>query len=124
MRSTALRNTKKFAGYYGCDRNTLAELALLGALYEIPEYLFFHRLYPDALGIAMNSGKTLDELLLLDPGTDWRNRSTSLKIYSTYFDSVTRLVTSPSERIRCYQQLLKIILQKVVRRVGRFAQKT
>jgi glycosyltransferase involved in cell wall biosynthesis len=118
MRSSALRSTKVYAGYYGCDRNTLFELALLGKLQEIPEYLFFHRLYPGALGIAMNSGKTVDELLVLDPGTDWRYRSTAKTIYRNYYTSVSHLVASPSERIRCYQKLTGLILQKAVKRVS------
>ena len=123
MRSSALRNTRVFVGYYSCDRNTLFELALLGALYEIPEYLFYHRLYQEALGIAMNSGKTIEELMILDPGTDWRYRSTFLTVYRNYFSSVARLVTSPSERIRCYQQLTELVLQKTIQRASRFVGK-
>ena len=119
MRSTALRSTKVYVGYYGCDRNTLFELSLLGKLQEIPEYLFFHRLYPGALGIAMNSGKTVDELLDLDPGTDWRYRSTFKTIYRNYFASISHLVAPPSERIRCYQHLTRLIFQKAIRRVNR-----
>ena len=69
IRSVAFGNTQAYIGYYGCDRNTLAELSLLGEIYEIPEYLFFHRLHPKALGAAKNSGRSLQELLLLDPGT-------------------------------------------------------
>jgi glycosyltransferase involved in cell wall biosynthesis len=118
MRSDALRRTKVYAGYYGCDRNTLFELSLLGKLQEIPEYLFFHRLYPGALGIAMNSGKTVDELLVLDPGTDWRYRSTFKTIYRNYFASISHLIDSPSERVRCYQKLTGLMLQKAVRRVS------
>jgi glycosyltransferase involved in cell wall biosynthesis len=77
MRAKALRDTKVFAGYYGCDRNTLAELALLGKIYEIPEHLFFHRIYPEALGAAVYSGRSLQELFFIDPGTDWNTQSIS-----------------------------------------------
>lgn len=118
MRSSALRNTKTFVGYNACDRNTLFELALLGVLYEIPEYLFYHRLYQEALGVAMNSGKTLDELFILDPGMNWRYRSTFLTVYGNYFASIARLITSPSERFRCYRQLIKLIFQKTMKRAG------
>jgi hypothetical protein len=119
MRSSALRSTKVYAGYYGCDRNTLFELCLLGKMQEIPEYLFFHRLYPGALGIAMNSGKSVDELLALDPGTDWRYRTTAKTIYRNYFASISHLVASPSEQLRCYQKLSGLILQKAVKRISR-----
>jgi glycosyltransferase involved in cell wall biosynthesis len=119
MRSNALKRTKVFTGYYGCDRNTLAELALLGALYELPDYLFFHRLYPEALGAVMNSGRSLDELNTLDPGTDWRYRNTFLTIYRNYFVSVARLVSAPAERVRCYRSLGQVITRKAMRRCSR-----
>jgi hypothetical protein len=119
MRSSALKRTKVFQGYYGCDRNTLAELTLLGALYEIPEYLFHHRLYENALGIAMGSGKSIEELNILDPGTDWRYRDTFKTIYTTYYKSVSRLIDSPVDRFLCYQALTSLILQKAVKRIGR-----
>lgn len=119
MRSSALRSTKVYVGYYGCDRNTLFELSLLGKIQEIPEYLFFHRLYPGALGIAMNSGKSVDELLVLDPGTDWKYRSTAKTIYRNYYASISHLIASPAERIRCYGKLTGLILQKAVRRISR-----
>jgi hypothetical protein len=119
MRSSALRSTKVYAGYYGCDRNTLFELGLLGKMQEIPEYLFFHRLYPGALGIAMNSGKSVDELLVVDPGTDWKYRATAKTIYRNYYSSISNLVPSPVERIRCYGKLTGLILQKAVKRIGR-----
>jgi hypothetical protein len=119
MRADALRSTKVYAGYYGCDRNTLFELALLGKLHEIPEYLFFHRLYPGALGIAMGSGKSVDELMVLDPGTDWRYRSTYKTIYRNYYASISHLVTPSSERMRCYQKLTGLILQKALKRLKR-----
>jgi glycosyltransferase involved in cell wall biosynthesis len=123
MRSSALKATKVFAGYYGCDRNTLFELSLLGKLVELPEELFYHRLYDQALGIAMNSGKSLEELLILDPGTDWQYRSTSPTIYRNYFSSIGRLISSPSEQIRCYQQLARVVFEKGIKRIRRLGRK-
>ena len=119
MRSKTLAATKRFSGYYGCDRNTLIELCLMGKIQEVPEYLFFHRLYANALGVAMNSGKSKDELLLLDPGMDWQNRSYNRIIYSTYFASVSRIVQSPTEQIKCFGELGRIIVQKGFKRIAR-----
>lgn len=119
MRSKTLRATKVFTGYYGCDRNTLIELCLMGKIQEVPEHLFFHRLYEDALGVAMNSGKSLNDLVLLDPGMDWQNRNYARIIYSNYFASVSRIVQSPTERIKCYGQLSRIIAQKGFTRINR-----
>jgi glycosyltransferase involved in cell wall biosynthesis len=118
MRSKTLAATRVFSGYYGCDRNTLIELCLMGKIQEVPEYLFFHRLYDDALGAAMNSGKSVDELLLLDPGMDWQNHSYTRITYFTYFSSVSRIVKSPIEQVKCYWQLGRIIFQKGFKRIA------
>jgi hypothetical protein len=67
----------------------------------------------------MNSGKSLTELLLLDPGTDWQHQSTALNIYRNYFASVARLVSVPRERLRCYLQLMRLLIEKTVKRLGR-----
>lgn len=111
MRSAALRKTKVFTGYFGCDRNTLAELALLGKLREIQEYLFLHRFYPDALGAALASGKTTEELLMLDPGTNWLRGPTTGTIFHAYFASVRRLVRSRADRIMCYMVLFRLLAE-------------
>lgn len=120
MRAQALRDTKVFVGYYGCDRNTLAELALIGKIFEIPEYLFFHRIYPDALGAAVYSGRSLQELFFLDPGTDWNERFAALKVFGNYFRSVAQSPISFSEKIKSTIQLQRILLGKILGRVRRF----
>ena len=120
MRAKALRDTKVFAGYYGCDRNTLAELALLGKIHEIPEYLFFHRIYPEALGAAVYSGRSVQELFFLDPGTDWNERFAALKVFGNYFGSVNNSSIPFGEKLKSYLQLKRIILGKVAGRVRRF----
>lgn len=119
MRTEALRRTKVFVGYYGCDRNTLAELALLGKLREVPQYMFLHRIYPDALGAATAYGKTVDELLMIDPGTDWHRRSTNSTIFLNYFRSVRSLVRARSDRFRCYGSLCGLLIEQLLRTLGR-----
>jgi hypothetical protein len=123
MRAKALHDTKVFAGYYGCDRNTLAELALLGKIHEIPEYLFFHRIYPEALGAAVYSGRSLQELFFLDPGTDWNERFAALKVFGNYFRSVNQASIGFDEKLKSYFQLQRIILSKFFWRVRRFMKK-
>jgi glycosyltransferase involved in cell wall biosynthesis len=123
MRTRVLRDTKVFAGYSSCDRNTLAELALLGRLYEIPEYLFFHRIYPEALGAAVYSGRSVQELFLLDPGTDWNERFSALKVYRNYFSSVAQAAIPAGEKLKSYVYISRIILDKLAGRVRRFVRK-
>jgi hypothetical protein len=119
MRAGTLRKTRVFSGYYSCDRNTLAELALSGKLCEFPEYLFFHRIYPEALGGAIYSGRTLQELNELDPGTDWKSRSSALKVFSNYFGSIALASISPGEKFNSWLGVLRVIIAKLAGRVRR-----
>lgn len=45
IRSDILGKTRLFLNYADSDRTLLAELALYGRLYELPEVMFFHRLH-------------------------------------------------------------------------------
>lgn len=119
VRANAFRRARPYTGYYGCDRNTLAELSLLGKVWEIPEYLFYHRLHPQALGAALHSGRSLQELLLLDPGTNWRSRFSAMQRFWNYFVAVTRTPLSATERVLCYLQLLRLIADKGAQRMKR-----
>lgn len=119
MRSSAFGKTKVYTGYYGCDRNSLAELSLLGQIYEVPEYLFYHRLHPKALGAAMGSGRTLKELIALDPGINWHTRFPTLSRFWNYFGSVARISLGPGEQVLCYAQLVRLIIDKTASRIRR-----
>ena len=48
FRTESLVKTKLMGNYIGADRNLLAEIGLIGKIYEIPEYLFFRRDHPEA----------------------------------------------------------------------------
>lgn len=43
MRTDVLRRTTLLSDYAGCDRVLLAQIALMGRFYEVPEVLFLHR---------------------------------------------------------------------------------
>ena len=98
------------------DRNTLAELSLMGQICEVPEYLFYHRLYPEAWGAAINSGMSLQKLLLYDPTIQWGSRFSVPKRFYNYFAAVSRAPLSRFERLMCYLQLLRLIADKSIRR--------
>lgn len=119
VRASAFAKTQVYVGYYGCDRNTLAELALLGQIYEIPEYLFYHRLHPRALGAARHSERTLQELVSLDPGTNWRMRFPTVLRFRNYFAAVANAPLPFSERMRCHGQLLRLLVEKSIHRSRR-----
>jgi len=116
MRAEALRKAHVYMGYPGWDRNTLAELSLMGRICELPEYLFYHRLYPEAWGAAINSGMSIQKLLLYDPTINWSARITFSKRFYNYFAAVSRVPLGRFERMLCYLQLLRLIADKSARR--------
>ena len=119
VRASAFGKADVYVGYYGCDRNTLAELALMGQIYEIPDYLFFHRFHAKALGAARRSGRTLQELLAWDPGTNWRLRFPTLHRFWNYLAAISKTPLPPSERLLCYVQLVRLVVEKSLHRIGR-----
>jgi glycosyltransferase involved in cell wall biosynthesis len=48
MRADTLKRTKLIGNYLGADIVFLAELTLYGKFFEIPEFLFYRRLHPNA----------------------------------------------------------------------------
>lgn len=119
FRASAFKRVREYAGYSGCDWNTLAELSLLGKIYEVPEYLFYHRLYLGALGVALHSGRSLQELFTLDPGINWRLGFPALIKVRNYFSAVSRAPISPTERLLCYLQLVRLMAEKAWNRLGK-----
>jgi hypothetical protein len=102
----------------------LAELSLLGKIWEFPDYLFYHRIYQKALGGGKKSGRSLQELFQFDPGTDWNSRFSKFKVFANYFGSVARASISSKEKILCYLQLQRIILGKLTGRILRTARQS
>lgn len=117
MRSAALARAQVFQGYYGCDRNMLLELCLMGKIAEVPRHLFRHRLFAGALGVIVQSGKSAAEMTAIDPGTDWRRRSVGSILWRNYFRSVARLVSPFGERLRCYVELVRVMLPWAASRI-------
>jgi len=100
MRSAVLRRTELHQNYTDSDRTLLAEIALYGGFYEIPEPLFFHRVHA-ASSVAVYP--------------DWRER---MKVFEPtlkgeavfphwlqcahYFRSIRRAPLGAYQRGRCY----------------------
>ena len=96
--------------YIGADRNLVAELALIGRMYKIPECLFYWREHPDAytsIFYGENKEDTSDSLLA-QLGW-WSSESgtyfTHWKNCDEYLKSINRISLSFFERFRCYIQV-------------------
>ena len=105
VRSRALARTSLQQNYTDSDRTLLAELALLGKFYQIPEVLFFKR-YHDQMSTQQY--------------TDWRERmhwfgDVDSRAYAMphwrqfihYLQIITRTPLPFRERILCYLHMIK-----------------
>jgi glycosyltransferase involved in cell wall biosynthesis len=117
MRSSCLRKTPLHGNYLDADRNLLAELGLMGRIYEIPEQLFLRRDHPQAYTrvyysnnvipdyreqlVWWTGGKTTRLLVL----PHWKN-------YIEFFNSVNRVPLKWSERLLCYREIGRYLLNE------------
>jgi hypothetical protein len=119
IRKDTLKMTRLMGEYIRADWNLLAEIALLGRIFEIPEYLFFRRDQPNAY---TNKNYLMGHVIMpsypkqLAWWTTKRSRPRMIlphwKICLEYFKSVTRVPMSWSDRPLCYGQIIEWIIRK------------
>jgi glycosyltransferase involved in cell wall biosynthesis len=117
MRADVLSKTQRYHGFYGWDRALLAELCLLGRVYEFPERLFFRREHP-LTSVSLFLGKQ-KQVKLFDPNINWQTQFLGLERFYNYFTAVTHAPLSQSERLLCYGELVRLVAEKSVNRVRR-----
>jgi len=122
VRAELLAKTPLHGCHIGSDTTLLAELSLMGRIYEIPEYLFFRREHPQAYSNVYGSiigihdyrrqlswwGGNKKNFLLVLPR--W-------KYCLEFFRSVNRVPLKFSERCLCYIEIARLILQKERKRL-------
>ena len=109
VRASTLKKTSLIGNYIGSDRNFLAELGLIGRIYEIPEYLFFRRTHPQSY--TERKYKDIQERLSWWTQSD-RITFPYLKNCFEYFKSVRRVPLKFSERLLCYAQISKWLFRE------------
>ena len=110
MRARFLRKTPLHGGYIDADRNLLAELSLLGRMYEIKEHLNFRRDHPGAYTrtyysknmvrdyrtqLTWFTGRKVKRLIVLP---HWKN-------FLEFINSVNRVPLKLSEKLLCYREI-------------------
>ena len=103
IRSDVLRRTSLMGAYAGADRNLLAELALLGPFYEIPEALFMRRDHPNTLSRKFRDVRDMADYV---HKTEARAESQLIHIPTIrralgYWDSLNRVPLSAQDRFAC-----------------------
>jgi len=111
IRSGSLRKTRLFGNYIGTDTNLIAELSLLGSMFEIPEVLFFRRYHSQSY--TETTGQDYKERL------SWWVVSGSPKyifpywrICQEYIRSVRHIPMKQSESLNCYLQIVKYLIKE------------
>ena len=115
-RASALSMTPLIASYSNSDRNLLAELSLIGRVYEVPEYLFFQRTHPQQSGNMFPD--TRERMAWFDPAVAGYPFPNWLR-FRAYLSSIRRVPMSRYERIVCYKELGRCVILKILLRLKR-----
>jgi glycosyltransferase involved in cell wall biosynthesis len=95
VRSTILKKTALIGAFIGSDISLLAELALYGKFWEIPEFLFYRRLHSSAYS---NQKDTTALLEFHDPKIKHRSPLTTWRHFWADLLAVTRVSLDLSEK--------------------------
>lgn len=116
MRTDVLRRTALQQSYHHADRTIVAEIALHGRFYQVPELLFFRRDHPDRAERAAPSMRA--RCANLDPRRADKIRNPKVRLVGEYiagFIGAVRRAPLPSaERRRCYRYLAQWMASRVV----------
>ena len=109
IRTDTLRRTLLLDRYVGSDRILLADLALRGRFFIVPEYLFLNRDHP---------GRTVRRFPahhlragVVDPALAGRRVLPHWRIFAEYARCIRRSAMRVSERVRCYLALGEWLLR-------------
>lgn len=105
IRSIALRNTPLLLTHIGSDKTLVAELALMGKFYEIPEFFFLSRDHPARSMRAFADVR--DRGLWFDPRNSGKRNFPHWRMLWEYYQCVKRSSLNAGERRGCYLKLLK-----------------
>jgi glycosyltransferase involved in cell wall biosynthesis len=105
MRASILKLTPLLGSYPSSDRILLAELALLGEYYEVPESLFFRRDHPQTTLRAYRTFK--ERMAWYDSAKKGQLHLSKWKCFFEYLATIRRVQMSWSEKVRCYFHMVK-----------------
>jgi glycosyltransferase involved in cell wall biosynthesis len=105
IRTEVLRRTAMKESYHHADRTIIAELALHGPFYQIPDWLYFRRDHPGQSGRATMRSRCAN----MDPRRANRLRHPAVRLYGeyiwAYIRAIRRAPLSPADRRECYRYL-------------------
>jgi glycosyltransferase involved in cell wall biosynthesis len=107
IRMSVLREIKPFGSFHWADRTIVAELALQGPFYNVPEFLYFRRDHPTR---ATRIGSDIRRrCTTLDPkrANRWRHPAVRLlgEYLLAYASAIWRAPIATTDRWRCSKEL-------------------
>lgn len=118
IRSSALRQTRLIGSFVAADYVLLAELALLGQIWEVPETLFQRRVHPRISTYANRSASDLQSWY--DPSKPvYRHLlSPMMRLGQEYLRSIRRLPLSRIDQARCAATAARVWYARELRNSG------
>jgi glycosyltransferase involved in cell wall biosynthesis len=114
MRKEVLLRTAMKESYHHADRTIIAELALHGPFYQVPDWLYFRRDHPDRAERAHPSVRA--RCANMDPrrADPWRNPLPRLlgEYIWAYLRMIRRAPLTPAERRECYRYLAEWMIRR------------
>jgi glycosyltransferase involved in cell wall biosynthesis len=109
MRTAALRRTAMKESYHHADRTIIAELALYGRFYQVPDWLYFRRDHPER---AERSHPTVrSRCANMDPRRADRLRHPVVRLYGEYVWAYVRAIwrapLPAADKRECYRYLAR-----------------
>jgi len=105
IRTEVLRRTAMKESYHHADRTIIAELALHGRFYQVPDWLYFRREHPGQSGGASMRKRCA----IMDPRRADRLRHPAVRLYGEYVWAYIRAIRhaplSAAEQRECYRCL-------------------
>lgn len=114
MRTEVLRRTAMKESYHHADRTIIAELALHGPFYQIPEWLYFRRDHPGRAEHAHPGVRA--RCANMDPrrADPWRHPLPRLfgEYIAAYLRMIRRASLTPAEQRECYRHLVRWMIRR------------
>jgi glycosyltransferase involved in cell wall biosynthesis len=102
MRSKAVRQTGLYGTYPGSDNVFLAELALHGRFVELPETLFFRRMFEQS---TVKYPSLYERMEMFRPGEVSRWPFPNWELFLGHLAAIHRAPLSMTERVQCYLRM-------------------
>jgi glycosyltransferase involved in cell wall biosynthesis len=107
IRTAVLRQAAKKDSYHHADRTIIAEIALYGPFYQVPDWLYFRREHAEQAGRASPTMRS--RCVTMDPRRASRLRHPAVRLYGeyvwAYIAAIHRAPLSRADRHECYRYL-------------------